>query len=83
MDHLARMEFVARAEQIYHQTLGPLLEPDHADEFVVIEPESGDHFLGKTLGEASQAARKAHPDRLTHAMRVGQRTALHLGMQCR
>ena len=76
-------EFVQRAEEIYATSLKSLLEPDHVDEFVAIEPESGEYFLGKTLSEATRAARQSYPDRWTHAMRVGHRTALHLGMEIR
>jgi len=79
MDQLARNGFVSCAEKIYRERLLTLLEPGHADEFVVNEPDSGDYFLGKTLTEAAQSARKVHPSRLTHAMRVGPRTALYLG----
>ncbi len=71
--------FVRRAEEIYSGRLRALLEPDHMDKFVVIEPESGDFFLGTTLNEATRAARDKYPQRLTHAMRVGHSTALHLG----
>ena len=73
-------EFVRRAEEIYAARLRAVLEPKHDDEFVAIEPESGDYFLGKTLSEAAQAARKSYPDRLTHAMRIGHRAALHFGL---
>ncbi len=76
-------DFVRRAEAIYAMRLRGILEPDHVDEYVAIEPESGDYFLGKTLNEATQAARAAHPDCLTHAMRIGHRAALHFGMQLR
>ena len=76
-------EFVRRAETIYADRLQAVLEPAHLDEFVAIEPESGDHFLGKTLNEATRAARQAYPNRLTHAMRVGHRAALHFGMHVR
>lgn len=75
--------FVRRAEEFYNSTLRSILEPNHTDQFVVIEPESGDFFLGKTLSEAGHAARIAHPDRLTHAMRVGHSAALHFGMHIR
>lgn len=74
-------EFVERAEQIYATRLRSVLEPGHVDEFVAIEPQSGEYFLGKTLNEATQAARQSYPDRWTHAMRVGHRAALHLGLQ--
>lgn len=76
-------EFVHRAEAIYADRLQAVLEPEHVDEFVVIEPESGDYFLGPTLNEATRAARRVYPDRLTHAMRVGHRAALHFGMHIR
>jgi hypothetical protein len=73
-------QFVRRAEEIYATRLRPILEPDHQDEFVAIEPESGDYFLGKTLSEAMGAAHRLHPHRLAHAMRVGHWAALHFGM---
>lgn len=76
-------QFVRRAENVYATRLRAILEPEHLDEFVAIEPESGDYFLGKTLNEATRAARHTYPDRLTHAMRVGHRAALHFGMHVR
>ena len=73
-------EFVQRAENVYATQLRAILEREHADEFVAIEPESAEYFLGKTLSEAMGAARRAYPDRLAHAMRVGHKAALHYGM---
>jgi hypothetical protein len=69
-----------RAERIYAERLQRLLEPAHLHEFVAIEPDSGDYYLGATLSEAVQAARLSHPDRLAFAMRVGHPTAIHLGV---
>jgi hypothetical protein len=46
---------------------------------VAIEPESGDYFLGNTLSDAIGAARRSHPDKLAHGMRVGHRAAVHFG----
>ena len=76
-------QFVGQAEQIYATRLRAVLEPAHVDEFVAIEPESGDYFLGKTLSDAMGAARRSYPDRLAHAMRIGHKTALHFGMHVR
>ena len=59
-------EFVRKAEDVYVNRLRAVLEPEHTDDFVAIEPESGDYFLGKTLSEAIGAARRCHPDRLAH-----------------
>ncbi|MFW5692685.1 MAG: hypothetical protein ACOCWL_00575 [Thermoguttaceae bacterium] len=75
--------FVRRAEEVYSTRLQAVLEPEHLDEFVAIEPESGDFFLGETLSEAIGAARRSYPDRLSHAMRVGRKAAIHFGTQIR
>jgi hypothetical protein len=76
-------ELVRAAEALYDSKLRVLLERSHLDEFVAIEPMSGDYFLGRTLSEALGAARDAHPDRLSHAMRVGHKAALHFGITLR
>ncbi len=83
MTHPDVDEFVRKAEEVYATRLQAVLEPEHVDEFVAIEPESGDYFLGKTLSEATEAARKSYPDRLTHMMRVGHKAAIHFGMHVR
>lgn len=73
-------ESLARqAELIYQQRLKDRFEQSHRDEFIAIEPISGDFFLGHTLSEAIGAARQAHPDRLSHALRIGHKAAVHLG----
>lgn len=72
-------ELVRCAEQLYDEKLRVQLEAAHPNKFVAIEPVSGDFFLGRTLSEALGAARDAHPDRLSHAIRVGHKAALHFG----
>jgi hypothetical protein len=76
-------ELVRSAEQLYDDKLRIQLEGTHRDEFVAIEPISGDFFLGRTLSQAMGAARDAYPDRLSHAMRVGHKAALHFGANYR
>ena len=72
-------EFVRRAELVYEQRLREILEATHRDYFVAIEPDSGDHFLGRTLSDASAAARQAHPDRRTYVLRVGHPVTVYIG----
>ena len=73
-------EFVLRAESIYADRLQNVLEAEHLHEFVAIEPDSGDYFLGQTLSQAMGAARRSHPDKLAHAIRIGHKAALHFGI---
>jgi hypothetical protein len=72
-------EIARQAEWLYEHRLKSILEPTHTGEFVAIEPASGAHFVGATLREAIGAARSAYPSRLVYAMRIGHRTAVHLG----
>ncbi len=75
-------ESVAReARRIYEEQLRATLEGSHMNEFVAIEPTSGDYFLGRTLSEALGASRTKYPDRLAHALRVGHKAAIHFGLQ--
>lgn len=69
-----------RAKKLYEEKLRASLEAAHRDAYVAIEPDSGNYFLGKTLSEAIQASRAAHPDRLAFAMRIGHDTAVTIGV---
>ena len=51
----------------------------HAEGNVVaIDPESGDYFLGKTLGEADDAAFAKYPDKLLCFVRIGSQAVMPL-----
>ena len=76
-------DVAARAREIYHEQLRKSLESAHTDEFVAIEPISGDYFLGRTLSDAIGASRAKYPDRLAHAMRIGHEAAVHFGLHLR
>ena len=79
-----KQESVAEAaRRLYDEKLRGELEPKHNDEFVAIEPISGEYFLAPTLSEAIGASRSKYPDRLAHALRVGHKATVHFGMQVR
>ena len=70
---------IDRAKQIYANQLQTLLEANHKDRFVAIEPESGEYFLGDTFDEAVKSARKKYPTRLSHTIKIGHPAAFHIG----
>jgi hypothetical protein len=72
-------DIAERAEKIYTERLKERLEAAHMNEYVVIEPDSGDHFQGKTISEASALARAAHPGKISHLIRIGHRAAYFIG----
>ena len=67
-----------RAEEIYEKRLKTTLEATALHQFVAIEPDSGDYYLGRTISEAAAAARKAHPDRIFGVLCVGHSATLDL-----
>ncbi|MCE9557307.1 MAG: hypothetical protein K8T91_28495 [Planctomycetes bacterium] len=73
-------EVIQRAKQIYATQLQSELESRHMDQYVAIEPESGEHFLGNTFDEAVKSARTKYPSRLSHTIRIGHLAALHIGV---
>ena len=70
---------IERAKRIYAEQLQAVLEAQHRDRFVAIEPESGEYFLADTFDEAVKSARAKYPSRLSHTLRIGHRAALHMG----
>jgi hypothetical protein len=76
-------EIARQAEWIYEHRLKTTLEQSNLDDFVAIEPVSGQYFVGGTLSEAIGAARRAYPHRLAYALRIGHRAAVHLGAYSR
>jgi hypothetical protein len=72
-------QVAAKAKALYQQKLRAGLEQSNPGDFVCIEPQSGEYFLGRTLDDAVNKALDAHPGRLTYTLRVGHVAALHLG----
>lgn len=70
---------VSKAKKIY-ESIHESLESDHKGKFIAIEPESQEFFIANTFDEAVKAARKAHPNRVTHTIRVGHQAAFHIGL---
>jgi hypothetical protein len=74
------VEIARRGQEIYDARLRAELEVTNPDQFVAIEPDSGEFYLGESLSEAIQAARAAHPQQLVFALRVGHETTVDLGV---
>jgi len=72
-------DLASRAEELYEGQLRAILEPGHRGEFIAIEPDSGNYFVGRKLVEAIEAAHAAFPDRLTYTRRIGFPTAVEVG----
>jgi hypothetical protein len=70
-------EIARKADAVYETRLRILLESAHFHEYVAIEPESGEHFLGQTLSAAIQSARAAYPARVPFARHVGHAATVH------
>lgn len=75
----ANDDLVERGQSTYRERLASLLEPSHDGEFVAVEPDSAQYFLGNTATAALIAARAAMPNNLFYLTRVGRETAHTVG----
>lgn len=57
-------------KRIYEE-LKETLEVEHKGEYLAIEVETGDYFIGKTIEKVSQKARKKYPDKVFHLVKIG------------
>ncbi|HXM50195.1 MAG TPA: hypothetical protein VN956_20305 [Pyrinomonadaceae bacterium] len=71
----ANDDLVERGQSTYRERLVSILEPSHVGEFVAVEPDSGQYFLGDTASAALVAAHAAMPTNLFYLTRVGSETA--------
>jgi hypothetical protein len=66
-DKKARQAFIAKGKEILEGVKGKL---EGQDGVVAIEPESGEYFVGKTLGAANDAAFAKYPDGWMYFVRL-------------
>ena len=66
-DKKVRAEFEAKAAALFEE-LRPKLEGQSG--VIAIEPESGDYFIGATLGKANDAAYAQYPDQWLYFVRL-------------
>ena len=70
---------VEDAQAFYESRLKATLEPDHAGEFVAIEPSAARYFLGPTATAALVAARNTMPESKFFLIRIGSSVAHTIG----
>ena len=67
-----------KARAIYSQRLKQTLEACCRGQFVAIEVDSGDYFLGSTPLEAIKNGKAKYPEKAFHVMKVGYKAAVLL-----
>lgn len=72
----SRQTVAIKARKIYENKLKAVLETKYPGQFVAIEVNSGNYFLGSTPLEAIKKAKMKYPDDSFHVMKVGSRAAL-------
>ena len=72
-------DVIRRGKSIYEQRLRKRLETEHRGEYLVIDPDTEEYYLGRTPEEAMKAALAVHPDHLTYAVRVGYDVSAVIG----
>jgi hypothetical protein len=71
----ADLEKIAKEGQKIYDKIKIKYEPEHNGEFLAIEIESGEIFIGKTSAEAVEIARKKHDDKVFFVVKIGYAVA--------
>jgi hypothetical protein len=66
-DEGARQEWIKEGRRAFERIQGQLCGEGGV---VAVEPDSGDYFVGPTLGKANDAAYARHPDRWLYFVRL-------------
>lgn len=66
-DPVARQAFLAQGQKIFQRIQDQL---EDRSGVVAIEPQSGDFFVGATLGQANRAAFARYPDQWLYFVRI-------------
>lgn len=64
-------DFIAHKSEAIYQKIKTEMEANHKGEFLAIDPESGDYYLGKTSLEAILNGGKEHPNSVFYIIRIG------------
>ncbi len=64
------VEIAQKGIQVY-QKISKQIEKDYSGDFVAIEVESGEYFLGQTQVKAIEKAKKHFPTKIFYLMKVG------------
>ena len=72
-------EVAVKGKKYYDEKLKQILEPDHFGEFISIDVESGEYFLGKTDIEAIKKGSEVFPGKKLFLVRVGSQAAYKIG----
>lgn len=68
---VSRDEFSEKGRERYYQLKPQLKEEYSAGDVVLIDPETGDYFVGETTIDAYSKARKKHPGKKFYGAQVG------------
>jgi hypothetical protein len=63
-----------KGRQIF-EALSPELTVEHRGQFIAIDADSGDYFMGETGIEATRKAQATYPGKIFFLGRIGYRTA--------
>ncbi len=71
----------SKGETLYATRIKALVEPAHIGQYMAIEVDSGDYFLGSTLVKAATKAQATYPDRCFHFIKIGSPVVRRLRCQ--
>jgi len=76
---LSPEQVAQKGEEIYKNKLKSILEPKENGKFIAIEVISENYFVGDSILEALETAKKEYPDQLFHTIKIGYQGVFKMG----
>ena len=68
-----------RARAVYDEHIRHLVEPQHVDKFIAVEPDTGEFDFDADLSKASSKLIERRPGSKTCILRIGHKAAINMG----
>ena len=76
---MSSQEIARRGWDIYLKEIRPQVIDQHRGEFLMVDVESGDYAIGKSLLAAEDILKSRHPEGRFYGIRIGYRAAYTIG----
>lgn len=71
-------DFGKKSEDFYNTSVKSNLEPSYNGKYVALDYESGKYWIGETVSEAIEKAKKEYPQKLFYVVQVGSPTTFSI-----
>ena len=78
-NHRPLSDVAQRGQALYDAQIREKVETEHRNKFLVVDVNTGDYEIDSVAVAAMQKAKEKNPNGVFYLIRIGHRTAYHMG----